>query len=56
MAELTVEVKAALKRSSTDAATINGLLRRMFKGIKIDIEANEIWAEWLDGKTSVLTV
>ncbi len=56
MAELTTEVKAALKRPRTDATTINGLLRRMFKSLKVDIEGNEIFAEWQDGKVSVLTV
>jgi DNA invertase Pin-like site-specific DNA recombinase len=56
MAELTTEVKAALKSRSADAATINGLLRRMFKSLKVDIEAGEVFAEWQDGKMSVLTV
>jgi DNA invertase Pin-like site-specific DNA recombinase len=56
MAELTTEVRQAVKQASTDAASINGLLRRLFKGIKIDIEAAEIWATWMDGRVSVLTV
>jgi DNA invertase Pin-like site-specific DNA recombinase len=56
MSELTVEVKAALKSRSADAATINGLLRRMFKSLKVDIEAGEVFATWMDGKVSVLTV
>jgi DNA invertase Pin-like site-specific DNA recombinase len=47
---------ASHRKAAPDAATLNGLLRRLFKGIKIDIEASEIFCEWLDGKTSVLTI
>jgi hypothetical protein len=43
-------------RKALGAEAINGLLRRLFKAIKIDIQQNEIWATWLDGRTSVLTV
>jgi hypothetical protein len=39
-----------------DPQTLNGLLRRLFASIKIDIEAGEISAKWLDGRVSALTV
>ena len=55
MSERLIETRAGLK-ASNDASALNGSLRRRFKGIKIDIEANEIFCEWLDGKTSVLTI
>jgi hypothetical protein len=39
--ERLVEARQGLKASS-DALALNGLLRRLFKGIKIDIEAKEM--------------
>jgi len=55
IAERTVEARAALK-GKTDASGVNASLRRLFKSVKIDIEAGEIFAEWLDGRVSTLTV
>lgn len=46
MAELTTEAQRALRSNTTDAATVNGLLRRLFKSLKIDIEAREVFVEW----------
>jgi hypothetical protein len=40
----------------TDAAGINAILRRVFKDIRVDIEAGELFVKWLNGKVSVLTV
>jgi hypothetical protein len=56
MSELTVEAKRAMTSRNTDAATVNGLLRRIFKNIKIDLENSEVWCEWQSGKVSVLTI
>ena len=44
------------RKVSPDALAVNGLLRRLFKGIKIDIDAGEVFCEWQDGKVSVLAV
>jgi hypothetical protein len=55
IAKLSAETLEALQ-TSMDAAGINSLLRRLFKSLKIDIEAAEVWAEWHNGKVSVLTV
>jgi DNA invertase Pin-like site-specific DNA recombinase len=44
------------RRGPATAETVNASLRRLFKGIKIDIEAGEVFATWLDGRVSVLTV
>jgi DNA invertase Pin-like site-specific DNA recombinase len=57
MAERTAEALRGMQRNTTtDAASLNATLRRLFKGIKIDIEAQEVWVTWLDGRVSVLTV
>lgn len=56
MAELTVEAKRAMTSRSTDATVLNGLLRRLFSSIKVDIENGEVFATWQSGKVSVLTV
>jgi DNA invertase Pin-like site-specific DNA recombinase len=56
MTERLVETRAAFKSTSMDAEAVNGLLRRLFKGIKVDIEASELFCTWQDGKVSVLTV
>jgi hypothetical protein len=55
MGERLIEARQGLK-ASMDAEALNGLLRRLIKGIKIDIEAHENFCEWQDGKISVLTV
>jgi DNA invertase Pin-like site-specific DNA recombinase len=52
----TLRSSASQAKTMADPQTMNGLLRRLFKNIKIDIEAQEIWCEWMDGKTSVLTI
>ena len=56
MAEATVEAKRAMTSRSTDATVLNGLLRRLFSSIKVDIENGEVFATWQSGKVSVLTV
>ena len=35
---------------------LNGLLRRLFSSITVDIENGEVFATWQSGKVSVLTV
>ena len=39
-----------------DATVLNGLLRRLFSSITVDIENGEVFATWQSGKVSVLTV
>jgi hypothetical protein len=56
MSERLIETREALKGSSTDALALNALFRRLFKSLRIDIEASEISCEWLDGRVSVLCV
>lgn len=56
LAKLSSEALQALTDKSPDAAKLNGLLRRMFELVRVDIEAGEVFCKWLDGKVSVLTV
>ena len=50
MTERTIEARAAMKGTVDPLEAMNGILRRLFKGLKMDIEAGESFAEWLDGK------
>jgi hypothetical protein len=52
MTERTIEARVAMK-GTVDPLAMNGILRRLLKGLKFDIEAGEIFAKWLDGKVSL---
>jgi len=56
LGDLQAEALWAMQSNSTDAASLNASLRRLFTDIRVDIEASELFVEWLNGKVTVLTV
>jgi hypothetical protein len=55
LGDLHAEALRAMQSNSTDVASLNAMLRRLLKDIRIDIEAGELFVEWLNGKVNVLT-